>query len=108
MATPALADKLDTTVVNGPQDDDFDWDAVSWRSVEDDVRRLRQRIFKASQEDARRGLLEPDAVKVARPVLRGPGRSNALGLPDNYLTCGPRPRRCSTMSTWCRALGWFR
>ena len=28
------------------------------------------------------GLLEPDAVKVARPVLRGPRRSNALGLPD--------------------------
>ncbi len=27
-------------------------------------------------------MLEPDAVKVARPVLRGPGRSNALGLPD--------------------------
>jgi len=27
-------------------------------------------------------LLEPDAVKVARPVLRGPRRSNALGLPD--------------------------
>jgi len=28
------------------------------------------------------GLLEPDAVKVARPVLRGPGRSNAPRLPD--------------------------
>ena len=28
-----------------------------------------------------RGLLEPDAVKVARPVLRGAGRSNASGLP---------------------------
>ena len=28
-----------------------------------------------------RGLLEPDAGKRARPVLRGPGRSNALGLP---------------------------
>ena len=27
-------------------------------------------------------MLEPDAVKVARPVLRGPRRSNALGLPD--------------------------
>jgi PadR family transcriptional regulator PadR len=26
-------------------------------------------------------LLEPDAVKVARPVLRGAERSNALGLP---------------------------
>jgi hypothetical protein len=31
-------------------------------------------------------LLEPDAVKVARPVLRGPGRSNALGLPDKKIT----------------------
>ena len=27
------------------------------------------------------GLLEPDAVKAARPVLRGAERSNALGLP---------------------------
>jgi RNA-directed DNA polymerase len=35
--------------VNGPEDDRLDWDAISWRTVEDDVRRLRQRIFKASQ-----------------------------------------------------------
>jgi hypothetical protein len=28
------------------------------------------------------GLLEPDAVKAARPVLRGAGRRNAPGLPD--------------------------
>ena len=28
------------------------------------------------------GLLEPDAVKVASPFLRGAGRSNAPGLPD--------------------------
>jgi hypothetical protein len=28
------------------------------------------------------GLLEPDAGKLARPVLRGPGRSNAPRLPD--------------------------
>jgi RNA-directed DNA polymerase len=34
-------------VVNGPED--FDWDAVDWRRAEDEVRRLRQRIFKASQ-----------------------------------------------------------
>jgi RNA-directed DNA polymerase len=40
---------LDTTTVNGPEDDDLDWDAVDWRQVEDDVRRLRQRIFTASQ-----------------------------------------------------------
>jgi hypothetical protein len=31
------------------------------------------------------GLLEPDARKRARPVLRGPGRSNALGLPGELI-----------------------
>jgi RNA-directed DNA polymerase len=45
--------KLDTAapgvVVNGPEDAVLDWDAVDWRRVEDDVRRLRQRIFTASQ-----------------------------------------------------------
>ncbi len=35
--------------VNGPEGDGLDWDAVDWRQVEDDVRRLRQRIFTASQ-----------------------------------------------------------
>ena len=47
---PALVDKLDTDEVNGLRDDVLDWDAIYWRPVEDDVRRLRQRIFKASQE----------------------------------------------------------
>jgi RNA-directed DNA polymerase len=46
-------DKLDTAapdvVVNGPEDAALDWDAVDWRAVEDDVRRLRQRIFTASK-----------------------------------------------------------
>src|SRR6185503_19235191 len=41
--------KLDTVEVNGPEGDVVDWDAVDWRAVEDDVRRLRQRIFTASQ-----------------------------------------------------------
>jgi RNA-directed DNA polymerase len=36
-------------VVNGPEDAVLDWDAVDWRAVEDDVRRLRQRIFTASK-----------------------------------------------------------
>jgi RNA-directed DNA polymerase len=35
--------------VNGPEGEGLDWDAVQWRQVEDDVRRLRQRIFTASQ-----------------------------------------------------------
>jgi len=38
-----------TMVVNGPEDVPSGWDAVSWRAAEDNVRRLRQRIFTASQ-----------------------------------------------------------
>jgi RNA-directed DNA polymerase len=40
---------LDTATVNGPEDEVLDWEAVDWRQVEDDVRRLRQRIFTASK-----------------------------------------------------------
>ena len=36
-------------VVNGPEDEVIDWLSIDWRQVEDDVRRLRQRIFTASQ-----------------------------------------------------------
>src|SRR6266496_4361365 len=41
--------KLDTAMVNGPEGDVLDWDAVDWRRVEADVRRLRQRIFTATR-----------------------------------------------------------
>jgi RNA-directed DNA polymerase len=40
---------LDTATVNGPEDEVLDWEAVDWRQVEDDVGRLRQRIFTASK-----------------------------------------------------------
>ncbi|WP_454199331.1 reverse transcriptase N-terminal domain-containing protein [Nocardia sp. Marseille-Q1738] len=33
------------------EDPTLDWDAVRWRTVEDQVRRLRQRIFAASQAE---------------------------------------------------------
>src|SRR5436190_6770212 len=36
-------------MVNGPEGDVLDWDAVDWRQAEDDVRRLRRRIFTASK-----------------------------------------------------------
>jgi RNA-directed DNA polymerase len=36
-------------VVNGPEGDVLDWRLVDWRQAEDDVRRLRQRIFAASR-----------------------------------------------------------
>jgi N-terminal domain of reverse transcriptase len=44
--------KLDAAaaaVVNGPEDELSGWHAVDWRAAEENVRRLRQRIFTASQ-----------------------------------------------------------
>ena len=38
-----------TMVANGPEDVVSGWEAVDWRQAENDVRRLRQRIFTASQ-----------------------------------------------------------
>jgi hypothetical protein len=74
-------------MVNGPEDVTLSWEAVDWRHHEDNVRRLRQRIFTAAQEgnlatvrnlqersiahlSRPRGLLELLAVKAARAVLR--------------------------------------
>ncbi len=76
--------KLDTVTVNGPEDDVVDWDAVGWRQVEDDVRRLRQRIFTATQVGnlkrvrspdltAQWGLLEPVAWKAGTAGSEGAG-----------------------------------
>lgn len=51
--TPEPTDKLDapgSREANGPDDELFDWQSVNWATVEDDVRRLRQRIFAASRE----------------------------------------------------------
>jgi len=36
-------------MVNGPEGEILDWQEIDWRCVEEDVRRLRQRIFTASQ-----------------------------------------------------------
>lgn len=36
--------------VNGPQGEPLDWHSIDWASTEGNVRRLRQRIFKATQE----------------------------------------------------------
>jgi len=47
-STPAVA--MGTPNVNGPEDATPDWDAIDWRAHEGRVRRLRRRIFKATQE----------------------------------------------------------
>ena len=35
--------------VNGPDDELLDWSSIDWRHAQEDVRRLRQRIFTASR-----------------------------------------------------------
>ncbi|MBO3752135.1 group II intron reverse transcriptase/maturase [Streptosporangiaceae bacterium NEAU-GS5] len=57
--------------MNGPEDDGLDWDCVDWGQAEEHVRRLRRRIFAASQAG--------DLAKVRnlqKLMLRS--RSNAL------------------------------
>src|SRR5260370_42339300 len=50
MTEPETAMAVDSSVMaNGPEGGILDWNAVDWRQVEEDVRRLRQRIFAASQ-----------------------------------------------------------
>lgn len=56
-ATTTLSPITDTmvddgpVVVNGPEDEPVEWDAVDWRAAEEDVRRLRQRIFAATRAE---------------------------------------------------------
>src|SRR6266849_5130635 len=45
----AVTVPLDVAVVNGPEGELPDWNAIDWRASEQQVRRLRQRIFTASQ-----------------------------------------------------------
>jgi RNA-directed DNA polymerase len=50
--TPEPTDKLDiaaSVVMNGPEGELLDWSQIDWRTVEQNVRRLRQRIFTASK-----------------------------------------------------------
>jgi RNA-directed DNA polymerase len=87
---------------NGPRDDGLDWDAVDWRSAEDDVRRLRRRIFKASQDgDLKRVrslqklMLRSHAntlVSVRRVTLRNAGRETAGVDGEVALTSPARAR----------------
>lgn len=35
---------------NGPEDVTLDWHSIDWATCEESVRRLRQRIFKATQD----------------------------------------------------------
>src|SRR5215469_504863 len=87
MTRHAFAMAMGALGVNGPKDDRLDWDAICWRKVEDDVRRLRQRIFKASQSGDLKQVrnlqklmlrsLSNTLVSVRRVTERNAGRKTA-------------------------------
>jgi len=49
LAAPASASLSGVAVLNGPEDEPAEWSAIDWQTIEQDVRRLRQRIFTATQ-----------------------------------------------------------
>jgi RNA-directed DNA polymerase len=106
--------KLDTVMVNGPEDDVVDWEAVGWRQVHDDVRRLRQRIFTATQagdlkrvRNLQRLMLRSRAnalVSVRRVTEINAGRKTA-GI-DRRIVVGAEEK--ADMATWLQhgTAGW--
>jgi N-terminal domain of reverse transcriptase len=62
-------------VVNGPEGELLDWDAVEWRRVEGDVGRLRQRIFAASKAGDLKKVRNLQKLTAPRGVLSYPRRS---------------------------------
>jgi hypothetical protein len=62
---------VDAVTVNGPEGVLPAWDAIDWQSCEEEVRRLRRRIFKAAQEQD-----WPTVRNLQKLMLRS--RSNTL------------------------------
>ena len=89
-----------TAKVNGPEDDLDEWAAVDWRAHEDSVRRLRQRIFKATQDGDLRQVrqlqklmlrsLSNTLVSMRQVTQRNAGRRTA-GV-DGEVALTPRQR----------------
>ena len=89
-----------TAKVNGPEDDLDEWAAVDWRAHEDSVRRLRQRIFKATQDGDLRQVrqlqklmlrsLSNTLVSMRQVTQRNAGRRTA-GV-DGEVVSTPRQR----------------
>src|SRR3989449_11036655 len=89
-----------TARVNGPEDDLEEWAAIDWRTHEDNVRRLRQRIFKATQDGDLRQVrqlqklmlrsLSNTLVSMRQVTQRNAGRRTA-GV-DGEVVSPPRQR----------------
>ena len=69
-SAPVVTEAVTAVTVNGPEDV-LEWDAIDWRACEQNVRRLRQRIFKAAREQD-----WPKVRNLQKLMLRS--RSNTL------------------------------
>ena len=76
-STPAVA--TGTWNVNGPEDATTDWDAIDWRAHEGRVRRLRRRIFKATQEQD-----WAQVRSLQKMMVRHEARVSRMGVKDRH------------------------
>jgi hypothetical protein len=91
-ATPEPKGKLDTVngttdsiasapvPVNGPEDGLPEWDQVDWGQAEENVRRLRQRIFAASRAGDLQKLTAPRGALLYPRLSREEFEGRFLGL----------------------------
>ena len=114
MMAQALALAVPALEVNGPEDPALSWDAIDWRGHEDQVRRLRQRIFKATRDEDWKKVrnlqklmlrsLSSALVSVRRVTEVNAGRKTA-GV-DGRVVLGGWEK--AEMTTWLQrgAAGW--
>src|SRR5260370_1167631 len=98
---PEPRDKLDTTTVNGPEDEVLDWDAVNWRQAGDNVRRMRERAF--TGREGRGPNKGPHMHKIEVCFLFNPagdGRRGDEGEPGRHGYEGGGGRPASAWGRW--------
>jgi RNA-directed DNA polymerase len=108
LGAPAVA------VANGPEGDPLAWDAVDWRACEESVRRLRQRIFTASQvgdhrrvRNLQKLMLRSRAnalLSVRRVTERNSGRATA-GV-DGKVALSPKAKMGLVKQAQCAPGSW--
>jgi RNA-directed DNA polymerase len=69
---------LDTATVNGPEDV-LEWDAIGWRVHEQNVARLRRRIFTATREQD-----WATVRSLQKMMVRHEARVSRMGVKDRH------------------------
>ena len=102
MTVPFVAYAAAVRIVNGPEGDVLAVDWYSRTAYGGHGRGSSRRRGISFSPTSPWSLLEPDAVKVARPVLRGPRHGNVPGLPAYVRSPGDR---CAVRRLGCMVGG---